>query len=98
MKVAWRISVGGWKQLKDLVEILIPLTIVKKRQYELFLELVEIVLSKPKTKGKYHWGGIWTKELFIKAMEKVDEINALKSRQRGERNAEYFKNLWKGGA
>lgn len=84
-KPAMRIEVGGWKRINKLVHILIPYSIAKKKQYELFLELLSII----ERKGKH-----WTKLLFLEAMRKVDEINSLKSRKRGKMTAMYFKNLW----
>lgn len=89
-----RLSVFGWKRLVPLAEKFIPLTIVKRRQFELFLELAKIVNSKQVSKKKRSKSGVWTKDLFIKAMEKVDEINALKSGKRGNYNADYFRKLW----
>ncbi|KKL83962.1 hypothetical protein LCGC14_1969420, partial [marine sediment metagenome] len=61
-KPAMRIEVGGWGQIDKLVRILIPFSIAKRRQYELFLELHSII----ECKGRH-----WTKLLFLKAMRKV---------------------------
>jgi len=94
-KIARRLSMGGWGQLVRFAQELIPRTEVKRKQFELLLELRVIIDSKLKTKKKRSSSGAWTKELFIKAMEKVDEINSLKSRQRGKYNAQFFKELWK---
>lgn len=93
-KVAKRLSIGGWEQLERLALELLPRSIVKMAQFELLLELKTIVNSKPLGEKKWGPGGIWTKPLFLKAMEKADEINSLKSRQRGKYNTQFFIKLW----
>lgn len=85
-KVA-RIAVFGWDNLENFIKKILPYTIAKKKQFELFLELKNIV----KGSRKHHK---WTKEKFIHAMECVDKINELKKGKRGKLNAQYFKELW----
>jgi len=93
LKAYMRLSIHGWDKIVRCIKKILPYSIAKKRQLELFLELVDIVYSRPSSKTRRNTH-VWTKELFIKAMEKVDEINSLKSRLRGKRNANYFKKLW----
>lgn len=85
---AYRVSVAGREQLSRLFAILVPLSINKREQYQLYFHLATIFAAK---------GHKWSRELFIEAMGAVDSINALKSRHRGKMNAEYFRELWKGG-
>lgn len=94
LKEYMRLGVYGWDKIVRCIRKMLPYSIAKKKQLELFLDLVDIVHSKPCGKTKRNTHGVWTKELFLNAMKKVDEINNLKSRLRGKMNTNYFKNLW----
>ena len=89
-----RLNVMGWDNISKCIKNILPYSIAKRKQLELYFELVKIVHSKPCSKTKRNTHGIWTKELFMKAMVKIDEINNLKSGLRGKMNANYFKILW----
>ena len=89
-----RLSIHGWGKIARCIKKMLPYSIAKKKQLELFFKLRDIVYSKPCGKTKRNTHGVWTKELFLSAMEKVDEINSLKSRLRGKMNTNYFKKLW----
>ncbi len=91
-KIAKRFDVAGWDKIRNACLELIPRCIAKRKQLELFLELYDITQNLPPIGYKNH--PKWTKELFVTAMLKVDEINKLKSRKRGKYNARYFKELW----
>jgi len=82
-----RLAVFGWDNLPIFINNILPYSIVQKQQLELFLELQHFLKTSNKING-------WTKEMFITAMEKVDEINSLKKRMRGKLNANYFKEMW----
>ena len=91
-KIAKRFDIAGWSKIRYICLELIPHCIAKRRQLELFLELYDITQCLPPVGYNNHHK--WTKELFVIAMSKVDEINSLKSRKRGKYNANYFRELW----
>ena len=87
-----RISVFGWKNVSIFLRQILPYSIAKKEQYELYLKIPDMIKGFPKTK---HGRPQWTKGGFIEIMRVIDKINSLKGRKRGKLNTEYFLNLWK---
>lgn len=86
-----RLSVYGWDNIVECIKRMLPYSIAKKRQLELFLEMSEI----KKSMNIHLFGNIkWTKEKWLKIMGKVDEINSLKCHLRGKMNKKYFEDLW----
>ena len=87
-----QLGIYGWKNLEYFLYKILPYSISKKEQYELFInKLLPIMKNRPKNRFNK---SIWTKETFIWAMEVIDEINSLKSRLRGRLNKKFFMKFW----
>ena len=85
---ALRITVGGWDNVENFFISLIPHSIAKRKQFELFLDLKQLVRPDHRRRS------LWNKKKFLLAMEIVDNINSLKSRKRGKYNKKFFEELW----
>ena len=89
---AMRLTIWGWKNITLFLNKILPFSIAKKPQYNIFLnELLKLKLNLPLGKLNKR---VWTKGKFLEAMGIVDKINSLKCRKRGKYNKRFFKDLW----
>ena len=86
-----RVAINGYKNLKNFIETILPYSIVKRDQYNKFLEIYEILESRPLNRFN---NKAWTKPYWIRMMKKVDELNSYKKGLRGRKWYDFFLEKW----
>lgn len=89
-----RLSFNGFENVKKILEKIIPYSISKKEQFDIFLNEIYSIYNN-RERGSIHNNKLWIKKDWLSMFKIITKLNLLKSRIRGKDWFEFFKNKWK---
>jgi hypothetical protein len=94
IKTPARLSFNGFENTKKILEKIIPYSISKRKQFEMFLNEIYPIYNNRIDRG-IHNNKMWNKKDWLKMFEIITNLNLLKGGIRGRNWSEFFKNKWK---